>query len=264
MLNSLPGVTLKGIFRDRVFHGILVAAMVIFFIPAVSTFSMRQVTELAMTLSLSLISFLFLLLSVFLGAVGLWKDLDRRYLFPVLGLSIKRHSYLLGKFSGMAIFFAIALLVLGSAAAIVVKLAIGIYPPDRPVAWWTFFLALGFDGLKYLILLAFGFLFSTLSTSFFLPVFGTLAVFIVGSASQQVYDFVHSQGGKTVPHFLHWVISGLYYLLPNFSAFNLSVNAVYSLPISPSVLALTLGYFFLYLGILLTLCCLLFERKDFK
>ncbi|MDY0302111.1 MAG: ABC transporter permease, partial [Trichlorobacter sp.] len=55
-------ITLKGIFRDRVFQGILVLGILFLFIPSAASLSMRQVTELSITLSLSLISFILLLL----------------------------------------------------------------------------------------------------------------------------------------------------------------------------------------------------------
>ena len=79
-------ITLKGIFRDRVFHGILMAALILPLVPSISQLSMRQVTELSITLSLSLISFILLLLAVFLGGTSLWKDMERRYTFSVLSL----------------------------------------------------------------------------------------------------------------------------------------------------------------------------------
>lgn len=95
-------VTIRGIFRDRVFHGILLTSVIFLFIPSISTLSMRQVTELSATLSLSLISFILLLLSVFLGGTSLWRDMERRYSFSVLGLPITRSGYLFGRFAGVA------------------------------------------------------------------------------------------------------------------------------------------------------------------
>ncbi len=57
-MQNVIHITLKGIFRDRVFHGILVTAVLFLIIPSIATLSMRQVTELSLTLSLSLISFI--------------------------------------------------------------------------------------------------------------------------------------------------------------------------------------------------------------
>ena len=76
-------MSLKGVFRDRVFQGILTVAMVFAAIPSISSLSMRQVTESSLTLSLSLFSFIMLLLAVFLGGTSLWKDIERRYTFGI-------------------------------------------------------------------------------------------------------------------------------------------------------------------------------------
>jgi len=95
MLNIMQ-ITLKGIFRDRVFQGIMALGVLFLFIPSAASLSMRQVTELSITLSLSLISFILLLLAVFLGATSIWKDMERRYTFSVLSLPLSRSSYLWG------------------------------------------------------------------------------------------------------------------------------------------------------------------------
>ena len=257
-------VTLKGIFRDRVFHGILVAALILPLIPAISRLSMRQVTELSITLSLSLISFILLLLAVFLGGTSLWKDMERRYTFSVLSLPITRGSYLLGRFLGVALFLFLAALLLGCVAAAVVLFVSGSFPPERPIVWINIICAILFDALKYILLVAVSVLFSTVSTSFFLPIFGTISVFIAGNASQQVYDYVHSQAGQVLPPFIRSCASGLYYLLPNFSAFDLKVNAIYGVPLNGSGIALTLGYLVIYAGLLLSFAAILFSRREMK
>jgi len=74
------------------------------FIPSIAELSMRQSTELAITLSLSLISLIQLLLAIFLGATSIWKDIERRYTFSVLSLPISRSAFLAGRFFAIALF----------------------------------------------------------------------------------------------------------------------------------------------------------------
>jgi ABC-type transport system involved in multi-copper enzyme maturation permease subunit len=256
--------TLKGIFRDRVFHGIIITALLFPFLPSIASLSMRQVTELSLTLSLSLISFIMLLLSVFLGGTSLWKDIERRYTYSVLGLPLARREYLLGKFCGTAIFLLLAAFVLGLAAALVVICAAGIYPPDRPVVWENLALCILFDAMKYILVIACAFFFSSVSTSFFLPIFGTIALFLAGNVTQQVYDFIHSSAGLNLSPFVRQAASGLYFILPNLSAFNLKVNAIYGIPLSGLGLFLTVCYFVVYTTILLCLSVLLFTRRELR
>ena len=261
---NIVQVTLKGIFRDRVFHGIIMVALVIPLVPVISQLSMRQVTELSITLALSLISFIMLLLAVFLGGTSIWKDMERRYTFSVLSLPLNRTSYLLGRFAGIALFMLLTALLLGCVALATVWFVSGGYPPDRPVAWMNIVFAVFFDALKYILLVAVAVLFSTISTSFFLPIFGTISTFLVGNASQQVYEYVNSPAGQTLPLFARKCATGLYYILPNFSAFDLKVNAVYGLPLSIDGIALTLGYVIVYTLIVLSIAATLFTRREMK
>lgn len=263
MLNVVL-ITLKGIFRDRVFHGILMTALVFLLIPSISALSMRQVTELSITLSLSLISFILLLLAVFLGGTSLWKDIDRRYTFSILGLPLTRGEYLMGKFFGSAFFLVFASLILGAAAFLVVYLASSVYPSERPIIWVNIAFCILFDALKYALLIAFAFLFSTVSTSFFLPIFGTIAMFLVGNATQQVFEYVNSAAGKNLSLIVKQCAIGLYYILPNFSAFNLKINAIYGLPLSTEGLILTAGYFAVYTAIILTISVIVFSRREMR
>lgn len=255
--------TLKGIFRDRVFHGILVGAILFLFIPAVGSLSMRQVTELSITLSLSLVSFILFLLAIFLGGVSLWRDIERRYTFSVLGLPISRNAYLIGKFAGICVFLLLIVGVLGLAASAAIGYSAGIYPTG-PVAWPNIWLALAFDSLKYILLVAFAFFFSTVSSSFFLPIFGTISVFFVGSASQGAYDFIHTPAGEKLPEMTRAAVQLLYYVLPNFSAFDLKLNAIYGINVSSYGLLLTFGYFVVYLLILLGLSTFIFAHREMK
>lgn len=257
-------VTFKSIIRDRVFHGIIMVALVLPLVPAISPLSMRQVTELSITLSLSLVSFVLLLLAVFLGGTSLWKDIERRYSFSVLSLPIARGHYLLGKFLGVALFLMITTMFLGTVALLVVWFTAGGYPPDRPVSWNNLLLAVFYDALKYILLVAVAMLLSTVSTSFFLPLFGTISAYFVGNASQQVYDYVHSPAGKVLSKFVRDTASALYYVVPNFSAFNLKVNAIYGLPISQDGMILTLFYFLIYVAILLSLATVIFSHRELK
>lgn len=261
---AIIGITLKGIFRDRVFQGIMVSICGFLLIPVVASLSMRQVSELSLTLSLSLISFILLLLSVFLGGTSLWRDIERRYTFSILGLPLSRQSYLLGRFGGTALFILLAATVLGVFAVTVVLYSSTFYPPDRPIVWSTVVLCITFDALKYILLIAVAFLFSTVSTSFFLPIFGTLATFFTGGVTQQVYEYIHSPASKNLSPAVKQIANGLYYLLPNFGAFDLKVNAIYGLPVPAAGLLLTVAYFAIYVGILLSLSAVIFLRREMR
>lgn len=257
-------ITLKGIFRDRVFQGIMMTACAFLLIPVIASLSMRQVTELSLTLALSLISFILLLLAVFLGGTSLWKDIERRYTFSVLSLPISRQSYMVGRFGGTALFVVLAATVLGFAAFVVVMYTSSLHPPEKPVIWTNMAFCILFDAFKYILLIAVAFLFSTVSTSFFLPVFGTIATFLAGGVTQQVFEYINSPAGTNLSPLVKQLAIGLYYVLPNFSAFDLKVNAIYGLPLSFNGLFLTVTYFVVYVGLLLSIAAAVFARREMR
>lgn len=261
---SIITITLKGIFRDRIFQGIMMLAVLLLFVPSVASLSMRQVTELSTLLSLSLISFIQLLLAVFLGGTLVWKDIERRYAFSVLSLPISRASYLIGRFIGIALFLLITAAFLGSVAMLVIKVSAGIYPPDRQVAWLTVGLAIFMDTVRSILLVAVAIALSTVSTSFFLPIFGTIATLMAGNFLQQVHEYLLSAAAADTAQFVKTVANALYYIFPNLSAFDFKVNAIYALPTPLQGILLIIIYGIAYSAILLGGAALIFNRREMK
>ncbi|BCS53798.1 ABC transporter permease [Geobacter sp. SVR] len=258
-------ISLKGIFRDRIFHGIMALAVLFLFIPSAASLSMRQVTELSITLSLSLMSFIMLLLAVFLGATSIWRDIERRYTFSVLSLPISRSAYFVGRFCSIALFLLLTALILGCATFLVVTVASSIYPPTKPLSWYALATGVVFSSLKYILLIAVAMLLSTISTSFFLPVFGTLCAYLAGSITQQVYDFLQTPSAmKAISPFVKQAALFFYYLLPNLSAFDFKVNAIYSLPLNAGGLLVTVLYFAIYTAVLLAAGAILLGQRELK
>ncbi|QWV95058.1 ABC transporter permease [Geomonas oryzisoli] len=249
--------------RDRFLYLLFSLALIaLLLIPAFSMFSMRQVQELSVTLCLSALSFLLLVVTVLTGSSSLWRDIEKRYTFSVLGLPVSRAGFVLGKFSAVALLLAVVAAVFGAGSFAAIKVAAGVYPSDIPVAWGVFCAAVAFDVLKYLMLLAILFFLSALSTSFYFPFLAGIAVFIAGSASQEVYEYVQGAYGKGITPAAKAVITGIYYLLPNFAAFDLHPHAIYALPVPPGGALLTFVYWLCYTGVMLSLAVWSFSRRE--
>ncbi len=261
---SIYSVTLRGIWRDKVLQGMLLVALGMLLVPVISPMSMRQVTQLSVTLSLSLVGFLQFLVTVFIGGTLLWRDIDRRYLYAVLGLPVSRASYLFGRYFGFITFLTILTLVLGGLAVGMIVVVGTIYPPAKALNLVTLLTALGLGALKFMLLTAFSMLLCSVSTSFFLPIFGTFACYFMGHASQQVYDYLTLGSGALVPPAVQWAAKLFYYAVPNFSAFDYTIAATYGLPVNPAEIGWVLLYFLIYTGILLILSVLCFNRREMQ
>ena len=259
---ALTLANLRMIIRDRVLHGVLgVAGVMLVLVPAFSSFSMRQSQEVAISLSLSAISLVLMVLTLLLGTSSIWRDIERRYTASIMTLPVSRVIYLLGKFAAMALFLLICAVILTAAGSLVVLLAATQYPSDLPISWGTIALAVLADLVKYLLLGGIAILLSTVSTSFFLPFFGTLAIYLAGSASQEVFEYVSGQFGQEIPALSLAAIKGTYYLLPNFAAFNFKVHAVYALQVQPGSVVFACIYAATYTGLLLILAAWSFNRR---
>lgn len=254
---------LRAIVRDRVLYAVLgVALTMILLVPALSSFSMRQVQELAITLSLSTISGVLLVVTLLLGASSIWRDVERRYTTSMLTLPVSRAAFLLSKFVSIALFLVLCTLVLGLGSAAVIVTAAHSYPSDIPVHWGNIALVLAGDALKYMLLASFALLLSAISTSFYLPFFGTLAIYFCGSASQEVFEYVSGEFGKGMSPLAGKAVTVAYYLLPNLAAFDFQVQAVYGLAVPLQGFLLTVAYSLVYTGILLGLAVFAFTRRE--
>jgi ABC-type transport system involved in multi-copper enzyme maturation permease subunit len=231
-------------------------------VPSFSLFSMRQVQELAITLSFSCISFILLALSILLGASSIWRDVEKRYTTAVISLPASRSAFIWGKFLAIAIFLVASALLLGSVSVIAIKISAAVYPSVVPIQWGKIGIALAAIMLKYILLSAIAVFFSSLSTSFFLPFFATLAIYLTGSASQDVFEYVSGGDGEKIAPLARLLIKGVYYILPNFSAFNFNLQAIYPLPVHFQDLGYTLAYFIVYTGLALAGANWLFSRRE--
>jgi ABC-type transport system involved in multi-copper enzyme maturation permease subunit len=256
-------ISFLGVLRDKVLHVVMgVAFVALVLVPVFSQFSLRQVRELSISLSLSFSSFTLVLLALLLGASTLWRDIERRSSVPVLGLPLSRGVYLLGRFFGVALFLMLCGVVLALAGVLMIWFHQHDMSSGLSFSWAAILLAFAGDILKAVLLCAVTFLFSTLSTSLFLPIFGTLAVLFAGSASQDVMHYLSTEAGQGVTGVARYLIHVLYYLLPNLEAFNYKTAAVYGLPLPVNSIPLIGGYFCLYTAIVLLLGVIFFSRKE--
>jgi ABC-type transport system involved in multi-copper enzyme maturation permease subunit len=76
-------------------------------------FSMRQIQELLVTVSLSWMSLTLLLVALILGSSSIWRDIERRWLFSTFGLPIERSTYLFSKVTTIFISLLVAGLFFG-------------------------------------------------------------------------------------------------------------------------------------------------------
>jgi ABC-type transport system involved in multi-copper enzyme maturation permease subunit len=146
---------------------------------------------------------------------------------------------------------------------IAIKISAGFYKSQLPIIWSNIVIAYLFSFMKYSIVLALGFLFASFSTSFFTPVFSTIAIFLAGNSIQGIYDYLMKESDK-MASYLKSIVSFFYYILPNLSAFDMTSYAAYSLKININSILFSIGYFILYISVVMCIAVLIFNKRDLK
>lgn len=258
-------VAIKGGVRDRVLGAILVVGLLLLLTtPVVALFSMRQVVALATSYSLSIIGLMGLLLTLFMAMGLLARDLEQRSVYTICSLPISRTVYLFGKFLGLAVLVLIAIAILGCFAAGALLVLEHTNPGEPPVGWNGFFIGLWFQYWVFLIIGAITLLFSTVATSNFLPLALSVGIYFGSYSTEAVRYFLLRGGGEERMGPLVKLFGNLvYWILPNFSAFDLKAQAVYGLALNLKEILLTQLYGIGYLGVILVLAIVAFSRREF-
>ncbi|MCX8084475.1 MAG: ABC transporter permease [Calditerrivibrio sp.] len=258
---SLLRYTLKSLFFDRMIIVLICFIGLYAFVPIFSYFSMRQLQEISITMSLSLNSFILLLMAIFGGTITIWRDIERKYTYTVVSYPISRTNYLLQRFVAIVLVLLIITIVNAILGYFTIKISASLYKSDLPLQWDKVFIAYIATFLKYTLLLSFTFLFASFSTSFFTPIFLTMAVYLIGNATQGMFDFVTKEGSDFNLFIKNTVIFA-YYTFPNFSSFDYTAYASYSLPLEQGMLTGMLIYFVIYTSIVLVSAIIIFNKRD--
>jgi ABC-type transport system involved in multi-copper enzyme maturation permease subunit len=262
---AFVGIALKSGVRDRVLHAILtVGLLLLLSTPVVAVFSMRQVVALAVSYSLSVIGLLGLLLTLVLSMAVVARDMERGSICTVCSLPLSRSVYLVGRFLGFAALLLLALCILGLFASTALYFLASHYPATPSFSWGHFLLALWF---QYWILLIVGgvtLLFSIFATSTFLPLALSVGIYFASFSTEAVKFYVETGTGTVrLAPIVKWLAQFVYWVLPNFAAFDLKMQAIYHLPLAVKPLLLTQAYGIGYLGVLLVIATMAFRRREF-
>lgn len=263
-ISEINYITFKGGIRDKVFITLVVISILSFLllIPSISSLSMRQVREVAVSLSLSLVSFVSLVLTIFIAINLVYKDMEKRYLNYIISTPITREYYILGKYFGLFTIIGFCILVLSLFSVIGITIASKLYESRTPMLWSNYFMSIFFDFISLMIIASISLLSSSFSTNIFVPLFVTIGTYIVGNTTQMVMDYIKSPYGKELPLISIYLSKLAYYLFPNLTAFDIKVKAIYGIPLSFNYIIVTFLYGIVYIVIILSLTVLIFRKKE--
>lgn len=252
--------------RDKVLYSIIAFAVVLIASSLlIGNLTAGQDIKIIKDLGLASISIFGLLIAVFIGIGLVWKEVERRSIYSLLSKPLSRTEFILGKYCGLGLTLAVNVVVMVVAWYAVLAYMATTVPPEVRAGWPTpatdlgMLRAVGLILIELMLVTAIALFFSTFSSPFLSAGF-TLGLWVVGHFNADLKNFDAVVDSRAAAWFAH----GLYYVLPNFSAFDIKQQAVYAQALPPGYLATTALYGVVYITLLLVASVAVFSRRDFK
>ncbi len=258
------------VFRESVRNKVLYS-LVCFAVLLISTaYLIGQLTagqdiKIIKDLGLAAISIFGLLIAVFLGITLVWKEIEQRSIYSMLAKPLSRSEFVLGKYAGLALTLVVNVGLMGLAYYAMLAYMATTFPPEARAAWPApavdpaLMKALGLILVELLLVTAVALFFSTFSSPFLSAVL-TLAIWVIGTFDADLRNFESVVASPSAAA----LARGLYYLIPNFGAFDVKLQVVHGLPVSWDYVVTTAAYGAVYVVLLLTGAVAIFSRRDFK
>ena len=252
--------------RDRVLYSLVAFATLLIAVSyLLGQLTAGQDVKIIKDLGLAAIATFGLLIAVFIGVGLVWKEVERRSIYSLLSKPMRRHEFILGKYAGLALTLFVNVAIM-TAAFYAVLAYMNTQFPDAVRASWPapatdlgMLRAIGLIFLELLLVTAIALFFSTFSNPF-LSTALTFGFWVIGHFNADLRNFETVVESQTAAY----LARTLYYVLPNFAAFDIKMQVVHALPVPGSYVATTAVYGLVYIALLLAAAVAVFSRRDFK
>lgn len=198
------------------------------------------------------IHFFSILIVIILGIDLVSREIDKKTIYNILSKPVKRYEFLLGKLLGMMLTILVVLVTMFIIFIVLLWLRIGnVELKYIGFVYMTF--------LECLILTNFALLFSSVSSQLFSTLF-TLGIFMAGNSTFALKMLKQLLNGEGIGSFL---CDMFYYILPNFSNFNIKNDIVHNISIGFTVYAEATLYALLYSFLIFMISVFAFNKRNF-
>ncbi len=252
--------------RDKVLYNLVAFAVLLIAVSyLLGQLTAGQDVKIIKDLGLAAIATFGLLIAVFIGIGLVWKEVERRSIYSLLSKPIRRHEFILGKYAGLALTLLVNVAVMTAAFYAVLAYMNTQFPESVRAAWPApatdpgMLLAIALIFLELLLVTAVALFFSTFSSPF-LSAALTCGLWVIGRFNSDLRNFETVVESRLAAY----LARGLYYVLPNFAAFDIKTQVVHALPVPGSYMVATSAYAVVYIALLLTAAVVVFSRRDFE
>jgi ABC-type transport system involved in multi-copper enzyme maturation permease subunit len=253
--------TFREAVRDRVLYNLVFfALLMIASAILVGQISIGIESVVMVSMGLSAISFIGLLIAIFIGVGLVHKEMDKRTLYALLAKPVRRWEFVLGKFAGLLL-----TLTVNTAAMLVGLLLALLYvkhsmPPGSVTEGYaTVFVAIYFIVLKLALVVALALLFSAATTPL-LSILYTAGLYIAGQFIQEMRTLRTDLMSPALATLMRW----LSYVLPNFDNFDVAGAAAHGRSVPHALIWQNTLYAALYCAIVLLGAAAVFSRRNLK
>lgn len=261
-------ITFKEGIRNKFLHGIGLLSILLFISNLfITRFFAFETGKVAVDVGFSVLSLAGLSIIFFMGITLLSRDLHQKNICMIICHPLSRFSYVIGKFSGLALFMMIAFCLLGIFAVLSLwlgSLAEGGMENLRNFSWLMLACTIFFNFISLLMLLAVGFLLVTVTTSTYLSMMLTFLIYIIGHSLDTIILLLTKGEFVQATPLVLKTLKLASWILPNLNAFNLKTALSYGLPISSVYLSWLAVYGILYISVVLMATGIIMHFKDIK
>lgn len=238
--------------RDKIFYNLLFfAVLLIGGSVLLADLTIMEHHRIIKDMGLAAINLVGVIVAIFVGIGLVSKEIERRTVYTIMARPINRAQFVIGKYVGLVGILLLNVLVMLAMYVTVLWLY-------RVPIQGAIFQAIQLIFVELLLVTAMALLFSTFSSSTLSAVM-TIGLYIVGHLTADLKEVAtnsHSVAMKAIGH-------AVYYICPNLEMLNIKGQAAMGIAVTPSYELTATAYGLLYVGLLLTSACVIFQQRDF-
>jgi ABC-type transport system involved in multi-copper enzyme maturation permease subunit len=255
-INAIARNAFREAVRDRILYNlVLFVLLLIAGAIFLGELSAGQDAKIIVDLGLSAMLLFGVFIAIFVGVGLVYKEIERRTLYAILPKPIGRGQFLVGKYIGLCLTLLVNVAIMGLGVSLALIYVRRGWDPLALKIWPAILLIY----LELMIVTGVAMLFSAFSTPA-LSALLTFFVFVIGHFSTDLKALGNSMGSAPS----RWVLTGLYYLLPNFATYNEITAAGHGQTPEGRDIAAGAVYGVIYIGVLLAATSLVFSRRNLK
>lgn len=251
---AVAGNTFREAIRDRVLYNLVVFVLLIVACAILlGELTNGQEARTIVNIGLNAMLIFGTFIAIFVGVGLVSKEIEKRTVYNIFSKPVSRGEFVVGKFLGLCLTLLVNIAVMG----VGVSLAL-LYVGDTGLAAtiWPAVLLIYFE---LIITTAVAILFSSFSTPA-LSALLTFFVFIIGHMSASLRELGVAANSSTAS----FVLTAIYYLLPNLALFSFRTEAANQLLPTGAMIVYAVFYSVVFCAILLTISIMIFSRRNFK